>query len=288
MTAARLPQTIAPEGYVGGGVGASRSWREPAIGALHPYKVSQIEMTERINARMSAVGGVFDMSSATPRCIGSSSAFGSATTFVTAAHIVAGRRLDEIAVNHFGHSRHQFSPINEIVVDQHLDAALLDVVVEEPRWILPFTHALGAAWYGSEVASIGWPVDLLAPDADRETLRCFRGYIQRTFLYDPPGRGSYPAFELSFAAPPGLSGSPVFLVDEPTTLVGIVTANFSTHSLIEATEETADTTRAIQRTEYRSVITYGIATIAWHVWHAFEDRLPAVALASARQDQRTG
>jgi hypothetical protein len=209
------------------------------------------------------------------------------TTFVTAEHIVAGRKRDQIAVNHIGHSKHQFSPVNEIVVEERLDAALLDVVVEEPRWIQPFTHALGAAWYGSEVASIGWPVDLLSPDAGKETLRCFRGHIQRTFLYAPPSGESYSAFELSFAAPPGPSGAPVFLIDEPKTLVGIVTANFRTHSLTEATEEIADTTGTMQRTEYRSVITYGVATIAWHVWHVFEARLPGVSLASAHRDPPT-
>lgn len=233
---------------------------------------------------MGAVGGVFDMSGPTPRCIGTCSAFGSATTFVTAAHVVSGRARKQVAVSHFGHSRYQFSPVKNIAVEERLDAALLDVVVEEPRWIQPFTHAMGAAWYGSEVVSIGWPVDLLAPEADRETLRCFRGHVQRTFLYNPPGRGAYPAFELSFPAPPGLSGAPVFLVDEPRTLLGIVTANFSTYSLIDATEEVTESTGGVRRTEYRSVITYGVATIAWHVWHAFEAQLPGVALANARPD----
>ncbi len=239
-------------------------------------------MAKRFDDRTLAVGGVFDISGPTPRCIGTCSAFGSPTTFVTAAHVVEGRVPNQIAVNHCGHVVYPFSPVNGIIVDERLDAALLDVVVEDARWIQPFVYALGAVAYGSEVGSTGWPVDLVAPDAGRETLRCFHGYIQRTFNYAPPGRKAYPAFELSFAAPPGLSGAPVFLAEEPRTLVGIVTDNFQTYSLIEETEEVRGSIGAAQRTEYRSVITYGVAVIAWHVWHVFEERLPGVSLHDMR------
>jgi len=77
---------------------------------------------------MGAVGGVFDMSGPTPHCIGTCSAFGSATTFVTAAYVVSGRAREQVAVKHFGHSRYQFSPVNKIAIEDRLDAALLDVL----------------------------------------------------------------------------------------------------------------------------------------------------------------
>ena len=232
---------------------------------------------------MSAIGGVFDMSGSRPHCIGSCSAFGSASKFVTAAHVVAGRNQNHLAVNHFGHQTQQFSPIKNILVNEQLDSALLDVVVEEPKWIEPFTGTTGAVGYGSTIVSIGWPMDLLAPDANLETLRCFRGYIQRAFFYTHPGHKPYSAYELSFAAPPGLSGAPVFLANDPKTLIGIVTENFSTHSLIEATEEVDDMSGSIKRIEYRTVITYGVAVNAWYVWHSFENQLSGVSLSVMRE-----
>src|SRR5439155_13122550 len=64
----------------------------------------------------------------------------------------------------------------------------------------PFSRVKYAADLGEEVCAFGYPPNLMWPDRDKNTLRFFRGTVQRPFLFELHGR-RYSAFELSFACP---------------------------------------------------------------------------------------
>lgn len=86
-------------------------------------------------------------------------------------------------------------------------------------------------------------------------MRFFRGIIQRPFIHEPPRRKPYSAFELSFACPPGLSGGPVILAETPHVILGVVTGNYETFTVID-TEEGDGETSSIQT---RRIVSYGVA-----------------------------
>jgi hypothetical protein len=171
-------------------------------------------------------------------------------------------------VNHVGHKDLQFSPVTNRHLFEPCDIAVLEAVVEDPKWVQPFTGISGAANWGEAVTTIGWPVGVLA-DQDQEVLRIFRGFIQRAFLYTNSRGAKYSAYELNFPSPPGLSGSPLFADQAPRTLIGVITENFSTYT-VEHTFEEERSNGGIVRTEARSVITYGVAVNPFHALEFLE------------------
>jgi hypothetical protein len=74
-------------------------------------------------------------------------------------------------------------------------------------------------------------------------------------LHEFPRRKPYSAFELSFACPPSLSGGPVFLAEAPHVILGVVTGNYDSYTVID-TEQATKNACAVQT---RTVVTYGVA-----------------------------
>lgn len=142
--------------------------------------------------------------------------------------------------------------------------------------------------FGEEVCSFGWPVDHTSFREVKETLRFFRGTMQRPFLFEQSGH-RYSAYELSFPCSPGLSGSPVFIPTDPLAVIGVVAANLRSHSVIEGEMEVrrgSETTK----TEFREVINYGVASNIFYAIEAIEKilgrRLPDPAPIVIRGDRR--
>jgi hypothetical protein len=180
-------------------------------------------------------------------------------------------------VNHWGHSKLQYSPVTALSIDKEHDVAVLATVVETPKWILPFDRITPGVHWGQPVTCYGWPVDVFGPDTSKEQLRAFRGHVQRLFTYTGRLGGSYPAAELSFAAPPGLSGAPVFLDNEPKTIVGVVTENLASFHTLESFEEQLHG-GGTRRVEYRAVITYGVAATLLYAVEFLEAHIPGLTL----------
>ncbi len=175
------------------------------------------------------------------------------------------------------------SPVHRISVDLPHDLAVLEVEVEDPQWIQPFTGVSGAVDWGEPITTIGRPTNILAAPAE-ETLRVIRGFVQRSFFYSGRLGHQYAALELSFPAPPGLSGAPVFAEAQPRVLLGIVTENFASYTLVESFEEQTSPGR-LTRVESKSIITYGVAAMLFDALPFLQGSIPVGNLNAAEQAQ---
>ncbi|TMQ58830.1 MAG: trypsin-like peptidase domain-containing protein, partial [Candidatus Eisenbacteria bacterium] len=189
--------------------------------------------------------------------------------FVTAAHCIEGVPLERLRVNHHGGPPPDlFTAVQRIEWVLEADLAVFQTDAPGARWAAPFSRVKYAADFGEEVCAFGYPVDLISPISVKVTPRFFRGTVLRPFLFERDGR-RYSAFELSFACPPGLSGGPLFLAEDPATVIGVVTENFET---IAVRDEVVEEKRPgeVVRHEARHVITFGVAANIFSACDAIE------------------
>lgn len=180
------------------------------------------------------------------------------TIFLTAAHCIRRIPLKELWVNHFGGPEpNLFTKVHRIEWVDEYDLAIFETDAPRAQWSNPFKTLRYSADFGEEVCAFGYPQDFMSQVAGKETARLLRGSIQRPFGFERHDR-KYSAYELSFPCPPGLSGSPLFLAEDPSTVIGIVTENFETYTLID---EYVHEKRPSEKIYYesRKVITYGVA-----------------------------
>jgi hypothetical protein len=107
----------------------------------------------------------------------------------------------------------------------------LDLALGRVRYAntLGFKLAESAPPLGADVWTFGYPlpgVKRLATGLKFFTAhpRLLKGYITRPFVYEHPSGARIPSWELSFSAPEGLSGAPVFLTGT-LDIVGVVYGN---------------------------------------------------------------
>lgn len=235
--------------------------------------------------RSSATGIIFSKNEpAMP--LGSCFALGAPDRFVAAYHCVKGRDRTTLQVNHCGlgadkhmHEVYSVSSLPEF------DVAVLHVEVPEPGLIRPFLGVQGAAYLGTPITCIGWPVDIIG-SSNKDQLRYMRGYLQAMRFHDGQTGHRYPAWELSFLAAAGLSGAPVFADATPQFVLGQITENFQTTTVLESEEEIdSDGRRVIYRN--RSFISYGLATNLWYALPFLEDSIGSGDLNAARESTVT-
>ena len=111
---------------------------------------------------------------------------------------------------------------------------------------------------GTEVSSYGYPYR--DEPNGRKTLepRLMHGRIQRHFQHEWSNpRRLYHAFELSFPALPGQSGSPVFLDHAVDSVIAVLTENFESSVVIDSYEEhEGDGSRATHKIS--KIFSYGV------------------------------
>ena len=222
--------------------------------------------------RVSAAGGVYlhTAGEQDPAFLGSCSALGRATHFVTAAHCVRNLSVDELRISHWGQRQGEpFSRVTACEIDVGADLAVLQTEVANPQSIQPFQALSAGVAFGEPVSSIGWPVGILA-EYREAALRVMRGYVQRQFFYRGLLGGTYQALELHFASPPGLSGAPVFLDAHPFILLGVMTENFQSLTRIDSVEE-EKAPGEFRRIETHEMVTYGVAVNPFHAIRFLED-----------------
>lgn len=135
-----------------------------------------------------------------------------------------------------------------------LDVALL---WSERQTAVPFPE-LGHASWGNEVAVVGYPEDLFidAEGQDRPRARLLKGHIQR--VEDSQSEADRSGdFELSFACPGGLSGSPVVL-QGGRVVVGVVIGNHES-SITDYQSEDVTAGGQTSRLEVRRIVSFGAA-----------------------------
>jgi S1-C subfamily serine protease len=189
--------------------------------------------------------------------LGSCFAYRWQNRILTAAHCVRGVDPSEIAVETIPNSGFLQQAIRVHFHDS-ADIALIEIggLQLGGHEMTTFADIGPVQYLGSEVMAFGYPVDVLDPESNKPTPRLFKGYVQRLVSdYQPGGyKYKYDAIELNFPCPGGLSGGPVFLHGNPAQVVGLVTGNVRSTTVLDAIEEGPD-----RKTVYREVISYGAA-----------------------------
>jgi hypothetical protein len=92
--------------------------------------------------------------------------------------------------------------------------------------------------------------------------RAFQGYVvARRNRFKPPGMSgpAFSVYELSFAAPTGLSGAPLFGPDMPSRIVGLVVGNTETEMCVYRSSETLSDGATVESVSREEMLRLGIA-----------------------------
>lgn len=189
--------------------------------------------------------------------LGSCAVYARPVYALTAAHCVARLAPEEIKVvlpvwggtaSVVAVHRHPSADLAVLRIKH--DPSELDSILDE----LPFRGLVTLTGVGEGFGAYGFP-EHQDWDGDELTAtgRLLKGHFQRLFTFkDHTGEYSYPAGEMSVASPRGLSGGPLFSLEQPDKLAAIAAANVysSTPGELEGT------------------VSYGIAVLLWttQVW----------------------
>ncbi len=102
--------------------------------------------------------------------------------------------------------------------------------------------------------------------------RLFVGHFQRFFTFDGLSGRKFFAGEMSIPAPAGLSGGPLWVPENPSKLIAIVSSNMESHSIIDSYEETTQDGE-VTRGEIRRQISYGVCVMLSEVGDWVWDRV---------------
>ncbi len=189
--------------------------------------------------------------------IGTAFAFRRQGAFLTAAHCVRSLEANEVflTVPRLNGGR----PVQAASIDRHesADLAVVKVPSAPTHLVDPFYIIAPSYDAGSAIGSWGFPEDTSSEGGLVPTPRIFRGTIQRLFQHASHLGYSYAAGELSFSAPGGLSGGPVFAGIDDIHLIGVVTENFESTKYLYSTLDFLEDGREARETMHQ-VINYGL------------------------------
>lgn len=184
--------------------------------------------------------------------------------FLTAAHCVRSIPISELVVQGPGLLSER-AEVTRVAIHPTADVAVLEINLPQEHYVAPLQLGrLNGFYWGAPVVAFGFPSDttyLGTPthytSRTGPTARFFRGHIQRNGLYVSLDGFKYEAMELSFAAPAGLSGGPVFLVDteEP---IAIVTENQESSTYLRTIIDVRDEGREFHESIH-SVVNYALS-----------------------------
>jgi hypothetical protein len=182
--------------------------------------------------------------------------------FLTARHCVADHDAADVIV------RSQYGRDFRVVnIHRHptVDIALLEGDPIEggvPYPAIGLHRFEGTYGVGDEIVTFGFPVGGTLVEPDEPTPRMFRGFTQRIGDFASGGSAPYRAYELSFPAPAGLSGGPVFALSAPDRVFAMVTGLMESYTIADeqVIEQTDDHSHLL---EARRIISYGMALSLW-------------------------
>ena len=183
--------------------------------------------------------------------------------YVTAAHCVAGS--EEVLVSQSASTDKantlaiRLVQASEILQHDEADLAVLRV---DPRVAGPITepfpgHLVSNYALGEDFMAYGYPEDVYGPNPQRPAPRLFKGHYQRFMGHRSQMGYSYPAAELSFGCPAGLSGGPLFRPGAHSVVVAVAAENIESTTGADFEEEVTGEARIV----YRRVLTYGVAVL---------------------------
>jgi len=175
--------------------------------------------------------------------------------WLTAAHCVHDwRGPDTLALIQTRPGNVGIDSITRVETHPELD---LGVLTSSSLTAEPFPE-VGTGQWGNEVSVVGYPEDLFfdADGRDRPRARLLKGHIQRVEQPGPEANREGD-FELSFACPGGLSGSPVVL-QGGRQVIGVVIGNRDS-AVTEHVSEEVVTDGKTSRTEIQRAVSFGSA-----------------------------
>ena len=175
-----------------------------------------------------------------PVFLGTAFAFRHRRAFLTAAHCVADVAPSEITITSPGLGGGESLQVTSVEVHPTADLAVVKVDIANIPTGIPFHILSNNHPPGSDVGAWGYPLDSLSDGGLAPTPRVFKGIVQREMNHESSFGYEYEAGELSFGAPRGLSGGPVFTFPYQMHLVGVVTENFESTTEHQTIEEYRD------------------------------------------------
>lgn len=176
--------------------------------------------------------------------------------WLTAKHCVTAEGQETFGLVSTTFDPRVVGTVREVVKHPELDLAILHVGSHGDRAVAAFTFSPGH--WGNEVMVVGYPEDLVLDRSgkDRPRARILKGHIQRLEVPGPEADAEGD-FELSFACPGGLSGSPVVL-QAGQGVAGVVVGNRES-SVVDSFVETFDSPQRFERLEVRRTVSSGMA-----------------------------
>lgn len=184
--------------------------------------------------------------------------------FLTARHCTDGLGPADLAI------RTQYGQDLRVVdVHRHPDFDIAMLEGDPAQGGVPYPFAglpVFAGTYGvaEDVVTFGFPVGGTLVEEEKPTPRFFRGYTQRLADFASGGSKPYRAYELSFPAPAGLSGGPVFPPASPDRAFAVVTGLLESYTIRDEETVVRDDNHT-HTTEARRVISYGMALSLYQV-----------------------
>lgn len=195
--------------------------------------------------------------------LGTCFTLGAPNRFFTAAHCVESLTAEQLEVHTIGAGSTGI-PVTRIVKHTSADIALLTLDLQRGHHVeaLSLGNSRDLYW-GAHVAAFGFPMDTIQFGNLEDQLtwtgptpRFLGGHIQRNSVHVSALGYKYYAKELSFAAPSGLSGGPVFLA-ESMRPVGLVTENYESTTFRRSITEVSEPGHEFRETVH-AVVNYAI------------------------------
>lgn len=139
------------------------------------------------------------------------------------------------------------------------DIALVEVAAPVPKsapvnWRFDTVTGLHDVW------TAGYPHAMDISELGYIAQRAFKGYTVSHIPFQRIGQtGFHEAYELSFKAPMGLSGSPLFSKEANEPVIGIIIANKETGLEVIEEEEASDDGKTVEFVYYKQKAQYGVA-----------------------------
>jgi S1-C subfamily serine protease len=189
------------------------------------------------------------------RFLGSAFAYRSGMTFLTAAHCVGNIAPSQLALS-LPLSQLDLLPITSVILHPAADIAVLKTNASDYKELTPFLDTDSPLTWGDTVQALGFPEES-EEHGSVPTARLVTGNLQRFYEHTSSMGYVYRACELSFGAPAGLSGGPVFPVRDLSRVVAVVAENHDSTTYLRSVEEVQENGE-VYRQHQHEVIRYGV------------------------------
>jgi len=210
-----------------------------------------------------------------PAFLGTCFAYGNNSSFLTAAHCVGRLEAAQIGIALPIIDQADLISVKEVVRHQQADVALLRVDPVLSEELQPFIGLSAIHSWGEQVQALGYAEESSAEEVI-PTARWFSGSIQRLYTHHSLMGYAYRAGELSFGAPAGLSGGPIFTVREEDRIVGIVAENHDSTTMLRSVAEVQDGDSRYSE-QIHEVIRYGVFVELSSLRRWLEENVPGAA-----------